>query len=113
MTKFYFQLDGNIIRDALEFLHEGYTEVELDTTHLPAGINAGYYRLQDGVPVLDPALKDEVDKASRPVDYVELERRLAASEARNEQLAAESNANQLALMELHMLVLSVVSPDEN
>ncbi|MNP85002.1 hypothetical protein D3C76_1845500 [compost metagenome] len=53
-----------------------------------------------------------MDKASRPADYVELERRLAASEARNEQLAAESNANQLALMELHMLVLSVVSPDE-
>ncbi|WFR60880.1 hypothetical protein P9222_20335 [Paenibacillus amylolyticus] len=109
--KFYFRVDGDIIRDAITYSHEGYTEVEIDTTHLPVGINAGYYRLQDGVPVLDQALKDETDKASRPANYVELEQRLTASEARNEQLAAESNANQLALMELHMLLLSVL-PDE-
>lgn len=111
MTTFYLQLDGNIIRDVITYPYDGYTEVELDTTYLPAGINAGYYRLEDGVPVLDQALKDEADKASRPADYVELERRLAASEALNMQLAEESNANQLALMELHMLVLSVL-PDE-
>ncbi|MGP3788156.1 hypothetical protein [Paenibacillus sp. 1A_MP2] len=80
MSKFYFQLDGDIIRDAITYPYEGYTEVELDTTYLPAGINAGYYRLQDGVPVLDQALKDEVDKASRPVDYVELEQRLTAAQ---------------------------------
>lgn len=29
-----------------------------------------------------------------------------------EQLAAESNANQMALMELHMMLLGVVAPDE-
>ncbi|CAM3358750.1 hypothetical protein HP548_02905 [Paenibacillus taichungensis] len=109
--KFYFQLDGNVIRDAITYPYDGYTEVELDATHLPAGINAGYYRLQDGALVLDQALKDKVDKASRPADYVELEQRLAASEAQNKQLAEESNANQLALMELHMLVLSVL-PNE-
>ncbi|WP_339241418.1 hypothetical protein MKX40_10675 [Paenibacillus sp. FSL R5-0517] len=107
---FYLQLDGDIIRDVIQYEHEGYQPAELSTP-LPIGINAGYYRLQDGVPVLDQALKDEADKASRPADYVELERRLAESESRNEQLAAESNANQLALMELHMLVLSVL-PDE-
>lgn len=43
--KFYFQLESdNIIRDAITYPHEGYTEVELNMTHLPAGINAGYYR---------------------------------------------------------------------
>jgi hypothetical protein len=44
MKKFYFKLDGDIITDAIEYQVEGYTEVELDQTHLPAGINAGYYR---------------------------------------------------------------------
>lgn len=91
--KFYFQIDGDIIRDAITYPYEGYTDVELDTTHLPAGINAGYYRLQDGVPMLDQALKDEVDKASRPADYVELERRLAASET-------ETAALNLAIIDL-------------
>jgi hypothetical protein len=44
MKKFYFKLDGDIITDAIEYQVDGYTEVELDQTHLPAGINAGYYR---------------------------------------------------------------------
>ena len=44
MKKFYFLLDGDIITDAIEYQVEGYTEVELDQTHLPAGINGGYYR---------------------------------------------------------------------
>ncbi|WP_127549661.1 hypothetical protein [Paenibacillus amylolyticus] len=101
---FYLQLDGDIIRDVIQYEHEGYQPAELSTP-LPIGINAGYYRLQDGVPVLDQALKDETDKANKPIEYVELERRLAASEASYEQLASESNANQLALMELHMMLL--------
>lgn len=106
--KFYFLLDGDIIRDAITFPHPGYTEAELDLAHLPAGINAGYYRWDGESFVLDQALKDEADKANRPDDYVELESRLAAAEARNDQLAEESNANQLALMELHTMLLSVM-----
>ncbi|WFR64317.1 hypothetical protein P9222_09160 [Paenibacillus amylolyticus] len=110
MPKFYLQLDGDIIRDVITYPYNGYTEVTTESDLLPIGVNAGYYRWQ-GSFQLDQALKDEAEKASRPADYVELEQRLTASEARNEQLAAESNANQLALMELHMLVLSVL-PDE-
>ncbi|WP_427050365.1 hypothetical protein [Paenibacillus sp. TC-CSREp1] len=91
--KIYFQLDGDIIRDAITYPHDGYTEVELDLTHLPAGINAGYYRLQDGIPVLDSALKSAADAASRPSDYAELETRLAASEA-------ETAALNLAVIDL-------------
>lgn len=41
-----------------------------------------------------------------------LKQRLAESEAENKRLAEESNANQLALMELHKLVLSVVPPNQ-
>jgi hypothetical protein len=44
MKKFYFKLDGDIITDAIDYAVIGYTEVELDQTHLPAGINGGYYR---------------------------------------------------------------------
>lgn len=110
MTKFYFKLDNDIIRDVIEFPYQGYTEVEVNLVYLPVGVNAGYYRLQDGLPVLDQALKDEADKASRPADYVDLEQRLAAAEAENKKLAEESNANQLALMELHLMLLSVL-PD--
>lgn len=57
MTKFYFQLDGDIIRDAITYPHEGYTEVELDMTHLPAGINAGYYRWTGTTFEIDESLK--------------------------------------------------------
>ena len=45
MKKFYFLLDGDIITDAIDYEVEGYVEVELNQTHLPAGINGGYYRL--------------------------------------------------------------------
>lgn len=48
----------------------------------------------------------------RSVELDILKQRLAESEAENKRLAEESNANQLALMELHMLVLSVVPPNE-
>jgi hypothetical protein len=41
---FYLMLDGDIITDAIEYEVEGYTEVTLNQTHLPAGINGGYYR---------------------------------------------------------------------
>jgi hypothetical protein len=44
MKKFYFLLDGDIITDAIEYAVDGYIEVELNQTHLPAGINGGYYR---------------------------------------------------------------------
>lgn len=88
---FYLLLSGDIIRDIITYPYDGYVETELEFP-LPVGINAGYYRLQDGVPVLDQALKDEVDKASRPADYVELERRLAASEAETSLLKAQNKA---------------------
>ncbi|WP_091014766.1 hypothetical protein [Paenibacillus amylolyticus] len=57
---------------------------------------------------------DELTKP-RPAETSELDllkQRLVEAETENKRLAGESNANQLALMELHMLVLSVMSPDE-
>jgi hypothetical protein len=53
---FWFQLNGDIITDAIEYEHSGYVKVTLEQTHLPAGINAGFYRLTDGEYVKDEAL---------------------------------------------------------
>lgn len=55
---------------------------------------------------------EEIEEITRPqpqepteVDL--LKERLAAAEARNEQLAEESTINQFALMELHMMILEL------
>lgn len=65
MSKIYFKLDeNNIIRDAIEYSYEGYTEVDLPDTQLPAGINGGWYRwtgtAYEEVPELKPV--SEADK---------------------------------------------------
>ena len=42
--KWYLQLNAdNTITDAVDYVHEGYIEVELPDTHLPAGINGGWF----------------------------------------------------------------------
>lgn len=68
---FYIQVDENgIIRDVIEFPHDGYMQVELDTP-LPPGINGGWYRWDSeaGTYVEVPELK--------PADEHELEKRMA------------------------------------
>ncbi|MEK4276466.1 hypothetical protein [Paenibacillus sp. FSL R7-0026] len=77
---------------------------------------------QGDLPNLDPVLKIDLSTTILYYDYVsrdsvfaqlgDLQKKLTEAEGINKRLAEESNANQLALMELHMLVLSVVSPDE-
>lgn len=60
MKTFYLALDGDIIVDAIEYPHDGYIEVELPVTHLPAGINGGWYRW-DGTTATP-------DETLRPID---------------------------------------------
>jgi len=71
MKKFYFLLDGDIITDAIDYAVDGYIEVELNQTHLPAGINGGYYRWTGSAYQKDEVLyqsqvseivKSEIDK---------------------------------------------------
>jgi hypothetical protein len=62
MKKFYFKLENNIILDVIEYPHEGYIEVDLNETHLPAGINVGYYRLFKNIYFIDEQLKFEIIK---------------------------------------------------
>ena len=57
MKKFYFLLNGDIITDAIDYQVAGYVEVELNQTHLPAGINGGYYRFNGTNYAIDEALK--------------------------------------------------------
>lgn len=80
--KFYFQLDNNnIIRDAITYPHEGYTEVDLDMTNLPAGINAGYYRWN--------GTTFEIDESLKPKDPTDLNQAIEDLQ-RNQQLMQQA-----------------------
>lgn len=62
MKKFYFKLQENIILDVIEYPYEDYIEVELTESHLPSGINAGYYRLFGSSYEIDENLKKEIEQ---------------------------------------------------
>lgn len=67
--KFYLKLDNeNIIRDAITYPHAGYTEVEINMTQLPAGINAGYYRWTGTMFEIDETLKPK--NTEQEIEYI-------------------------------------------
>lgn len=66
--KYYFRLNqDNIIVDAITFPVEGYIEYETDYP-LPAGINGGWWRFENGQPVEYPELKPETELEQRITD---------------------------------------------
>lgn len=66
--KYYFRLNqDNIIVDAITFPVEGYIEYETDYL-LPAGINGGWWRFENGQPVEYPELKPETELEQRIAD---------------------------------------------
>jgi len=66
--KYYFRLNqDNIIVDAITFPAEGYIEYETDYP-LPAGINGGWWRFENGQPVEYPELKPETELEQRIAD---------------------------------------------
>ena len=66
--KYYFRLNkDNIIVDAITFPVEGYIEYETDYP-LPAGINGGWWRFENGQPVEYPELKPETEIEQRIAD---------------------------------------------
>ena len=66
--KYYFRLNqDNIIVDAITFPTEGYIEYETDYP-LPAGINGGWWRFENGQPVEYPELKPETELEQRIAD---------------------------------------------
>lgn len=67
MKKFYFKLENDVILDVIEYPHENYTEIELDHTHLPAGINAGFYRLSGNTYSIDEELKLQIIKKDNSI----------------------------------------------
>lgn len=61
--KFYLQINAdNIITDAISYPHEGYVEFEHSEDHLVAGINGGWFKLEDGQLVEYPELKPIEEK---------------------------------------------------
>lgn len=94
MKDFYFLLDGDIVTDAIDYPAEGYTPVQLDQTHLPAGINAGYYRWNGTAYEIDPIRKAESDKlAAGEVGE------LRAENATLREQVAQTNADAVAFQE--------------
>ena len=66
--KYYFRLNqDNIIVDAITFPVEGYIEYETDYP-LPAGINGGWYKWENGTYVECPELKPEAEFEQRIAD---------------------------------------------
>jgi hypothetical protein len=66
--KYYFRLNqDNIIIDAITFPVEGYIEYETDYP-LPAGINGGWWKFENGQPVEYPELKPETELEQRISD---------------------------------------------
>ena len=66
--KYYFRLNqDNIIVDAITFPVEGYIEYETDYP-LPAGINGGWWRFENGQPVEYPELRPETELEQRIAD---------------------------------------------
>lgn len=66
--KYYFRLNqDNIIVDAITFPVEGYIEYETDYP-LPAGINGGWWKFENGQPVEYPELKPETEMEHRITD---------------------------------------------
>jgi len=66
--KYYFRLNqDNIIVDAITFPVEGYIEYETDYP-LPAGINGGWWKFENGQPVEYPELKPETELEQRIAD---------------------------------------------
>jgi len=50
MKKWYIQLDDNlVIKDIIEYPYSDYIEVEMEENSLPAGINGGWFKLEDGI----------------------------------------------------------------
>ena len=66
--KYYFRLNqDNIIVDAITFPVEGYIEYETDYP-LPAGINGGWWKFENGQPEEHPELKPETELEQRIAD---------------------------------------------
>ena len=75
MKDFYFKLNGTVITDAIDYPYEGYTKVTLAENQLPAGINGGWWKLENGVAVEYPELKpiDETELLKQRVADLELQ----------------------------------------
>lgn len=64
MTTFYLRVDkDNIIQDAITYPHEGFVPFETDLTHLPVGVNGGWFKFENNelieVPELKPINRDK------------------------------------------------------
>jgi hypothetical protein len=87
MKTWYLKVDVNtIILDAIEYPFEGYIEVQLPDTQLPAGINGGWYTW-NGTAYVE-------DLTKKPVPTSTLEERITANKINLESTSADLMAFQ-------------------
>jgi len=83
MKTWYLKLDvNNVILDVIDYLFEGYTEVQLPDTQLPAGINGGWYTWKDTAYVENlskkpktqtdelASLQKQIDTSAGAIDFI-------------------------------------------
>ncbi|WP_339321368.1 hypothetical protein [Paenibacillus sp. FSL W8-0194] len=94
MKKWYLKLQGDIVKDVIEFPYEGYTEIELgDGRYLPDNILGRYYRWDGTDFVFDAELKNEIDQMNRQPGYEELK-------AENEKLKSRVSDLEMTMAEI-------------
>ncbi|MEC0241975.1 hypothetical protein P4H66_19415 [Paenibacillus dokdonensis] len=76
MKIFFIKLDTDIVRDVIDYAHEGYTEVSIpEDVPTPPGLLGGFYRWNGTEFIYDQSLKDEINKVTSHPEYIELNRK--------------------------------------
>ncbi|GAB6990844.1 hypothetical protein [Paenibacillus pini] len=69
---FYCQVSAdNIITDVIEYPYRDYVEIEVEG-RLPAGVSAGWFKLEEGKIVEYPELKPVKDEATLSIEITKL-----------------------------------------
>lgn len=75
LKTFYLQVDNNdFIRDCIEYQHDDYKQIELNTP-LPVGLIGGWFKFENGQIVEHPELKPLPEP-----DYTDLDLRITETE---------------------------------
>ena len=68
---YYLQVnEEGIITDAINYAYGDYVPVEIDANPLPTGINGGWWKLENGVPVEYPELRPIEEAPSNSNDVL-------------------------------------------
>jgi len=94
--RYYLKIEAdNTISDAITYEHPGYTPYDAPGT-LPAGINGGWWKFENGVPVEYPELKP-----------VERDEEVATLKEKLQQVETDNLTTLMACAELYEMLLAM------